>query len=31
VAAAFSPHTRPRYHIGKDAKLRAMSSAAGEH
>jgi trehalose 6-phosphate synthase len=31
VAAALSPHSRPRYHIGKDAKLRAMSSAAGEH
>src|SRR5216684_4307356 len=24
VAAALSPHSRPRYHIGKDAKLRAM-------
>ena len=31
VAAALSPHARPRYQIGKDAKLRVMSSAAGEH
>jgi trehalose 6-phosphate synthase len=31
VAAALTPHARPRYQMGKDAKLRVMSSAAGEH
>jgi trehalose 6-phosphate synthase/phosphatase len=30
VAAALSPRGRPRYQIGKDAKLRMMGSAAGE-
>jgi len=30
VAAALSPHVRPRYEIGRDAKLRAFSNAAGE-
>jgi trehalose 6-phosphate synthase len=30
VAASLSPHVRPRYQIGTDAKLRAMGSAAGE-
>jgi alpha,alpha-trehalose-phosphate synthase [UDP-forming] len=30
VAASLSPHVRPRYQIGRDAKLRAMGSAAGE-
>jgi trehalose 6-phosphate synthase len=30
VAAAFSPSGRDRYRIGRDAKLRAMGSAAGE-
>ena len=30
VAAALSPASRPRYAMGKDAKLRVMGSAAGE-
>jgi trehalose 6-phosphate synthase len=30
VASALSPPGRPRYAMGKDAKLRVMSSAAGE-
>ena len=30
VAAALSPHVRPRYEVGRDAKLRAFSNAAGE-
>jgi alpha,alpha-trehalose-phosphate synthase [UDP-forming] len=30
VAASLSPHVRPRYQIGRDAKLRAMGSAVGE-
>jgi alpha,alpha-trehalose-phosphate synthase [UDP-forming] len=30
VAASLSPHVRPRYQMGRDAKLRAMGSAAGE-
>ena len=30
VAAALSPVGRPRYAMGKDAKLRVMGSAAGE-
>ena len=30
VAAALSPASRPRYTVGKDAKLRVMGSAAGE-
>ena len=30
VAAALSPAGRPRYAMGKDAKLRVMGSAAGE-
>ncbi|MGA9814324.1 MAG: trehalose-6-phosphate synthase [Terriglobales bacterium] len=30
VAAALSPAGRPRYAVGKDAKLRVLGSAAGE-
>ena len=30
VASALSPQGRPRYAMGKDAKLRVMGSAAGE-
>ncbi|MGH9553638.1 MAG: trehalose-6-phosphate synthase, partial [Terriglobales bacterium] len=30
VAAALSPASRPRYAMGKDAKLRVLGSAAGE-
>ena len=30
VAASLSSQVRPRYQIGRDAKLRAMGSAAGE-
>ncbi|MGH9504337.1 MAG: alpha,alpha-trehalose-phosphate synthase (UDP-forming) [Terriglobales bacterium] len=30
VAAALSPRTRPRYAMGKDAKLHVTASAAGE-
>jgi trehalose 6-phosphate synthase len=30
VAAAFPPVSRPRYQISRDAKLRAIGSAAGE-
>jgi hypothetical protein len=30
VASALSPRSRPRYAMGKDAKLRVVGSAAGE-
>jgi hypothetical protein len=30
VASSLSPRSRPRYAMGKDAKLRLMGSAAGE-
>jgi trehalose 6-phosphate synthase len=30
IAAAFPPTARPRYQIGRDARLRVMGSAAGE-
>jgi hypothetical protein len=30
VAAALSPASRPRYAMGRDAKLRVLGSAAGE-
>jgi hypothetical protein len=30
VATALSPHVRPRYQIGRDAKLRVIGGAVGE-
>jgi trehalose 6-phosphate synthase len=30
VASALSPHSRPRYQMGRDAKLRVLATASGE-
>jgi hypothetical protein len=30
IASSLSPRSRPRYTMGKDAKLRVVGTAAGE-